>query len=791
MNNPGVVIDDSTKRMASRISAAANSGPIRFDPTGGYARQALLQEHGNKIVTGLVIRSGCGSYDCSVKVGKDSIACMVLSKNVAQTFGISAGSIPVAGSYVLVLLIGGSTKIGYILGTIPLAWRLAPNKLERLEVPASYPNGEYDAYGDVERNKLPFFGGPKHSDQVWSSSNRPRDIHPGESTEVNENRVGVTENMYSVELSGGASYVRVSRLDDEIRMRSTNFQKWTDQEFDWEFNDGGLISAEGRNYSYQGELLGSEGTEGPDYKKWDQIEDKEPRPRTRWWKGFLGNLFSWFVVRARKTKEEDDETLVSVHASQGGNIMVRSTGGISLERYPRIPVPKRLKQPWDPEGDKEVDVTHKPFEPFTYDDPHARGLVEASRMAWEQKTMYQRFDELKKDFKVPNEKDVKVPGDQDQDPADSKEIEQEKYKDRRAGVYTGEDGSLILRDAWGSEVVMVGGNIIFNTPGNVIMTANRDIVSIARKGIILRGTEAVEISSEEGDARVHARKLLTMAGGTDKTSGGVLIESLAKGPAVAAPPQAGQTAVIGGVVVRSKEAGVLISGKNAYVNGEDNVLVWGGPDGGEREGNVLINGKVVVATGKDLVAGICKESSFLATEDAALLLSNGSSVVYGDSAMIINGDQIPILWSGSVTPPDLSQLKEIWKFLQNSEITEPYDWDNVVENALFSFRTAVQAKTNEGIEPFEPNKTFTLYEPYWQVMQDTGDPMSGQLKTDPHTPKVESVHGSKCWPYKGPIDDGNFCVYADGNVEEGLSKNRDELKPDAVYYNLSMSEFKI
>lgn len=782
-----VVVDDSARLVSSKIAAATGSGPVRHDPTGSFARQKCMQERGSRIEVGLVTRSGCGGYDCSVKIGHDSVACMVLSSNPAQVFGVSSGSVPVAGSYVLVLLVGGSKKIGYVIGAIPLSWRLKPNQLESLWTSSTYPNENFDPYWDVSKNNLPYKGGPKHSDQVWSNSNRPRDVHPGEATDVNENRVGVTKNMYGVELSGGASYVRVSRLDDEIRMRSTNFQKWTNHEFDWEFNDGGYISAEGRNYSYQGELLGSVGLQGPSLKKPEDLKDLSPRPRTRWWKGFLGNLFSWFTVRARQTPDGVDETLVSVHASQGGNLMVRSTGGVSLEKYPRIPVPKRLKNPWDPEGDKEKDVKHEPFESFEVEDPHSRGLAEASKMAWEQKTMYQRFDELKKDFEVPNEEDVVPPGNQDLDPQGSEELKQADYMLRKAGVFIGDDGSLILRDAWGSEVVMLGGNVLINTPGNVIMTANKDIVSIARQSVIIRGTEAAEVSSEEGDTRVHAKKLLTMAGGTDGSSGGVLIESLAEGSAVAAPAMAGRGAVIGGVVVRSEKAGVLISGMNAYVNGKDNVFVWGGGDGGTRPGNVFVSGKNTILTGADLCAMIVEESCVVVTDDFSGCMSPGSALVYGgQGAMIINVDQIPILWSGSVEQPDLSDIKEAWDILQSSNIEKPYDWDNVVTNALFSFRTAVQARTNKGIEPWEPNGKFTLYEPYWQVMHDVGDPMA---VGSPYHPKAESVHGSKCWPCKGPIDSGDFIKYGNGNIIQGISKPRKQLHNKIDLNKSTMGDF--
>jgi len=776
--------------LASRIAGSTGVGKVSYDPTGSEGRRFLGKRNSYIVEQGIVIRSGVGGYDCSVKVGMYEVPCNILVSQTSQGFGVSRGEIPVEGTVVFVLMKEGSSACGWIIGSAPRSQHLASNDSDPVSLFENYPTGGEleNPYLDNSAYYIPYKGS-EYTGRLWSNAERPQDIVPGDSLLINENHCGVTTTLFDVELSGGNSFVRVGRLDDEIKIRSTNFTKWTNHEALSEFNDGGYISSEGRNYSYQGELLGTKGLEGPRYELPKDTEGKEPRPRSRWWKGFLGNIFSWFTVRARETPKTDDETLVSVHGSQGGNIMVRSTGGISLEKYPKIPIPKRLVEPWDPKGDREVETTHEPFRPFKVEDPHSRGIAEASRMAWEQRTMYRRFDELKKDFEVKNEKDVNVPGDQDKDPMGSTEIEQSKYATRKAGVFIGEDGSVIIRDAWGSEITMIGGNVTISTPGNIISTANKDIVSIARNSVVIRGVRAAEMSSDEGDTRVHAKKLLTMAGGSNESPGGVLVESIGSPPAVSAPPEAGSSAFIGGVVLRSKTAGVLISGKNAYVNGEDNVFVWGGPDGSTREGNVFLNGKNTIMTGAKLVAGIVEETTYLATENFAGLLSPNSALVWGgDGAMIINGDQIPILWSGSASPPDMSGIKEIWSILQDSGIEDPYTWDNVCANAVYTFRTAVQAMTNSGIEPWEKNGTFTLYEPYWQIMHDVGDPMA---IGNPYTPEPKEVYGTKCWPGKGPITDGNFVKYGDGNIEEGFSKPREALKDSVSLKIDKMSEFKV
>ena len=629
--------------------------------------------------------------------------------------------------------------------------------------------------------------------RMWSNAEQWNDILPGESFVTNENRCGVVTTMYDVELTGGASFIRMGRIDDEIRIRSTNFTKWTSHQALKEFNDGGLISSEGREYLYQGEYLGDRGRSISGYKKPSETKDKEPRPRTRWWKGFLGNLFSWFAVRPRYSKDSEDTGLASIHVSQAGNVMARAAGGISLERYDEIPVPHRLKEEWDPEGDREVDVKHKPM--FHFDlssDPHAVGLLKSSQMAWEQKSAYQRFDELKKDFKVQQESEVKRPETGDEDPFGSQEANLSEYQGRKAGVFIGPDGSVIIRDAWGSEIVMEGGNVTINTPGNVITTANRNVVSIAGQTVAVRGAKGADVTADDGHVHIQSKKVVEIAGGSDKSSGGVLIESLGEGPAVSAPEEAGDAALVSGVVIKSEKGGVSLSGKYTYVTGLDDVFITGGDNGSERNGSVFIDGENVIATGARTAGMVVKTSACLLAESGALLVSDeGSALVAGKSAMIINGDQIPIPWVSIDRTPDLSKIKDIWDALQSSDIIQPMDWQNLVKNAMFSFRKSSELKTDQGLAPWKPNG-FKMYQPYWQVMKDLG---VDTVVSTPSKLEVEAVHSSKCWPGKEAMDSGKFVTASSGSLNVGgqyaSSKSRESLKDSVSVEEKSFSEFKV
>lgn len=596
---PKTVKADNSDGIASQEAysyAGAVSGAYapRYDPTGGIARKSLSVPSRGIILDGYVLQSRVAAYDYLCQVGNYQVACTMLSRGQNMSFGVSSCDLLPEGSRVLVYQGRRGDPVGWILGVINLASYLAANS-QGVEVkqPMAYEFEDVNPYEDNPAYQM--IEDDNDSFRLWASDNRPEDVLPGETAIKNENNCGYDITSYAVQITGGNSFIRVGRIDDEIRMRSTNFTKWTAAQAFKEFNDGGYISTEGRDYSYQGELLGDEGLIGKPFTKPSETKGKSPRSRTRWWKGFLGNMFSWFLVRPKqeqpkkgpggKSGDDDDGKvyvgLAGVHVGQAGSISVKAAGGISLERSDTIPVPKRLKPEWDPQGDKEKDVKHEAFKPFKLpeDNPHAIGLLSSSKLAWEQKQAYQRFDELKKDFHVPEEDEVPDIKNNDEDPSKSRQREFTLNKGYKSGLHIGDDGSIIIRDAWGSEIVMFGGNIYINTPGNILTTAHLNIVAMAGNGMALSSNRSTDITADEGHLRLHACKLVEIAGGTDKTDGGVLIESLAKESRMNAKQEAGDEARISGVVIKSKDAGVTVCGHDTYITGKKNIYISCGQDG--------------------------------------------------------------------------------------------------------------------------------------------------------------------------------------------------------------------
>ena len=782
------------RQESSGLACTIGSTRIASDPKGIVGIQKAMSMPEMQIASGIVVRSGVTAYDCAVKVGKEEIACNILTSSISPAFGVASGAIPIEGTYVFVIRDPGNNAKGWVIGQSPLAKNIPTNSKKPYKPYPHYWNEDIIPFLDNAVYNVPFSKSSKYTAKIPAPGNRPADILPGDVVFVNENGCGMFATEYFSEITGGASYVMASRLDDEIRMRSTNMTVWTDHQAKESFNDGGYISEESREYSYQGERLGDKDLKiSPEYKKPWETEDKTPRPRVKSWRGFLGNLFSWFALRPKDPGKPDEglnKGLISVHASQGGNVMVRAAGGVSMEKYDRIPVPERIKKPWDPEGDREKDTEHKPFESFEgNNDPHARALELSDRMAWEQGTMYKRFDELKKDFKAPNENDLESLKDNDEDPMHSTELQHTKNDKRRAGVYIGNDGSVILRDAWGSEIIMVGGNITINTPGSVVTTAHRNAVTFAGKTIALRGMEAVDISADHpslGHVRVQSNNLVEIVGGSDDGGGGVLIESIAEGKMMNAKKDGGDEASIYGVVIRSEKSGVSVAGKDTYITGHKHVFVTGGPDGPERDGDIYIDGKNVVATAKKNFVATSGPSCLFVNKKTALVYGQRTGAVVGRTAMIFNGKKVPAIWVPIKKKPEID-LSDLSEMLQTSDIIMPYTWDEQVEKALFTFRTSEQGGTMSGVEPWQPNEKFTMYEPHWQIMVSNG----GLVKEKPVDQKYATVHGSKPWPYMPALDEGIVKKLEEfTNIENGYSKKRDELEKTSKISEKPFSEYK-
>jgi hypothetical protein len=205
------------------------------------------------------------------------------------------------------------------------------------------------------------------------------------------------------------------------------------------------------------------------------------------------------------------------------------------------------------------------------------------------------------------------------------------------------------------------------------------------------------------------------------------------------------------------------------------------------KGAIVSNSKTTAQYASDLFLAVTGSSSVGLIDEAVLVQGKESYVIGEGGSALIDGKNIavtiPVNADSSVV--DFSDIKD-WP-----EKFTKFNKDDLEDKAKFTFRTSKQAGTDKGIEPWEPNKKFTMYQPYWQVSKEHENPL---IKVKPEKMESEEINGTKCWPGKDAVDKGEFVVLKkqESNVDKyDLSKKREELSNKIKLNRESFSKFRI
>lgn len=796
--------------MLERLGAPALQG-LQSAKSSTVITQSTDPNGGGLFRTGIVTRAMAGSYDCIVSIGGNSeIACLPLIPQGDPTIGVSAAYVPVEGSTVMVYTSSPSTKFGIIMGVIPKHANVAPEKdaVQGGEIRPCWQQesgagfGTEKAYSVPLTNKEDMLG-------VRACAARPVDLLPGSHVLRNEQGVGVGINRFAAGLlASPRAQIRVSQLDDQVRINSGHFIHFNAGGVDQVFNDAGHVSGEFSFTPHQCEHSGfndygmaanKEGGIKNFFLKaldnrWNAVKSRlAPKKRIQVFMGHLGGLFSLFIAKPdpnQNPETEDaasiDQGLMHVNVDGGGRLMVRTASGFSFQRRDRIQVPKRVRQPWDPEGvrlEDNPEVSSKSWFQFNSSYPYARSLQLRDAMAWRVRQAYERIFELSaqnkaktagKDFYLPNETDTKVPDDEyDTVTNDSGQFKD--FKDRQSCINFEDDGSIILRDAWGSEIALRGGNILLSCAGQVEVKSGGSTVVMAGHDVIMKGRKSVDITATDNDVRLKAeRNLLAVA-----NVGGVLVESKSEGAGTWAGE--GETQQGGGVTIKAQSAVAVLS-TNLTLNGKNSVSIdtmdeMGTPD----------NGSLMISAG-NITAAVTRQCNIAAGDgDSALTISKGSAnliapevaLIGGNSAAVIKGStaMIPVQWAdiGS-NPYDESKAKLLESF---NQLIAP-DWlapltPLVREQVTFTFRSKTEYGTFKGTEIYKA-PAFHVYQAPWAYLKSKSMPLiEGTIAK-----WVEKrIEGGLPWP--GDVGSAYVVLVDEVNIKDkdtGVSENMVDVKDE-------------
>ena len=693
---------------------------------------------------GMVVFYNPNTHTAAVLVlGTQSIwPCVIADEPLSFSFGFSATYPPREGELVLVSQFDQGCQCGVIIGRIPYSMCFPPQG-DTYNDPDQYHRRLY-SQDELEKRtwdrNIPGMMKPMQNRYDGSTQIathfRPTDVYPGEFAHVNQHNCGIKGGMFSATLLGGGASLRLSALSNLARLTCESYQRFSLSSSLHEFHNGRYLSAERSMALYQEERLGgvskedrvwtfdSEAPAGSDGKGADG-ENQTMRARIKELSGFFGHLESKFCLRPNPEDSDirilgkeckPDEGVCRQTIDPSGQYRLSSAGMVVIERTGRIPVPVRKAYPTD--KDHDISKTPEVLKPFEHDDsdPGFRQLELFDRQAYDLKNQYSRVDGLgfTPDYDVPDEEDLKPLQDKYDPHFDGNEtVKLTKFDKRRAGAYIGEDGSIIIRDAWGSEIVMLGGNVSISCAGNVMLLPGQTALTIAGDDIIQKAQNSVDIHASEHDVRLSAARNMEILGGADenKYQGGVIIESRGKSTGPWDGKDKGEDARVSGITLIAKNQSVVVCGKNLNMRSKKDTRILSGES--SMDGNISIAaGNIRSRSSKNTVLG-APESSLVLSDGMAVMASKSAHVSGSTSAMIFNGGRVPGMWIEGGAGPEPQELED----LENDK-SASFGFDlETLEKMIFGFRSSLECRTDRSWT-IGSSGDFTLYEPAWvQVMK--------------------------------------------------------------------------
>ena len=502
--------------------------------------------------SGIVSNSIPGTYTVVVDCNDgNSRICDFGSKGLAALGGTMDCSLPPARTEVMVYATNpkNCTFLGY----------MTPTSTTRTPLNAAHevsPEGGTGAFGEAAYgSNLAFSGTTTYSN---SQGNRPIDLLAGDWAKVTADGTLMSLMPYIAKVASGEASMTVSQLEGLLRHTSRWYQHFNAMGLTQTYDDHGHCTFEFSGTPYRHELEGKLGVGAPTHATELQQPgeakgylapgeaDYMDLTRFQTYVGALSNLFSMFVAGAPTTTGtlEDPPDRVGklhMHIDDLGQLQLKSAQGIRIGVDGMIAYPQRVKDPQDPEGSQPSVPELGEFDKDkTMDDPALRHLSLEDRYDYDTARAYENFDTQDKDFATPDNDEL---------------LSDDPLERLRSFIDCSPEGDITLRDKWGSEIRMTGGNIILAPAKDVIQQPLGNAVTIA-KDIVQSATGSVDVTADKGDVRIKAERSILQHGK------GILLNSTAETTAHGFPS--------GDVEIDNPEAisasGIIINAPDAAIH---------------------------------------------------------------------------------------------------------------------------------------------------------------------------------------------------------------------------------
>lgn len=734
---------------------------------GGEANDRRMSAGARKrpvLVEGTVVRVIEGAYTMVCQFpGVGEVPTIYCPAMVSGYIGASSYEMPTEGTQVLAYHTTES-PYHYVIAVLPaIEAGIDPDFLDELEPewrrenPQELEQEPGSDYESVQSHVEPNVDDTT-DDHVQTNSGRPWNVLAGEWARGNKMGVAVAiMHFHALLQANDKAKLEMSVFDDLVRLTSGTYEHNSSIGRTRIFDDEGELSMESSGSVRSWERLGEDEPKEVITDLGEATENSvpysrpeiEPKDRFRMFYGALADLFQFYARNPYQSETDDRSGTARVSVDYDGHVGVHSRAGISIGLKERIPVPKRVKEPWDLEGDTEV--TRVPKMPFEFDPayPYGRNLQMAEYRAWRDKLIYQRFDEMENEFVVPEHSEVQQPP----EGTDSEGSTSAVPASPDCGVDFLDDGSIRFYESGGAELYMRGGKVIVSAPNGMEQHIGGSLVSLVTQDIIMKAHQSIDVHATEKDVRV--------------TSGGLThLHSIGKGTLITTDSEG--LSVDGGEGEEYNARGIVIGkpGSDVALVGNDLTMV--------AEGGVKVKAENVIVSAAKRLTQVAENvfisggggSALKLGAAACTVIGRAMSLVAGAAFNFFKGDQIlQAQWVDldSPAPYDAQSAKVESGY---ATYAEGEDWlsgmkESDRKNVRFTYRTPEQYGTDSG-----GAEQFMVYMPLWQLLEEPSE-----------TWTEEEIEGTFPWPGQG-VRETSFLIYERGeNVDDdGDPKTRSEMQ---------------
>jgi hypothetical protein len=557
------------------------------------------------------------------------------------------------------------------------------------------------------------------------------------------------------------------------------------------------------------------------YSKYEPVyDDLVPFNRYQEYKGYLGQASIRQVCLPEHVGDDFSATpnplrlssktvlpgVFREHIGLDGAYHLASAKSVSITKRVLIPIPKQIKLPEDKEGDNEknykasgatgqgAEHTLKDFNPAKGSD--LSNLQELGRLddreayeaSWKQLLPFLYHE---KDYTVPAASALpitqlqkkpdftRVPYSQWLNSPEGKNLKVDhrttvEYKPGKAGLFLTPEGFVVIRDAYGAEIVMGGGSIMMSCPGDIWRMPGRSCLDWSGDDHVIKANNSVDITSSNKDVRVKAEVNLEMLSG-NSGDGRMLLENRATTSTQTFETVVGEDIRGSGIILKAANSQVVAYGNDLYFRSlAGGILV----DANQGSAPIRTLSSTFIRhigtsaidafpQGDDktqvnvFTANTAEIGSSLSVDGRVVVMKNGMLVK--DSIEVVDGHiytEKANSTEGKVIAIENHTLDLLTQELSNLEQTieekltdAKNDYTDDIDAKYYQVNQVGSSEAITGLQFSMRNEeqynttVFVLPEPYWQQMARGNSESAGKTWSEP----VILYQGQELMPYPGKV----------------------------------------